>query len=68
MYTLSAVSSHGRKDFRSVNRLIYKFERCWKYACLFMVWSGKSEDCDEFTGNNSEVLGNSIHCQEKRQA
>ncbi len=27
-----------------------------------MVWSGKSEDCDEFTRNNSEVLGSSIHC------
>ncbi len=32
-----------------------------------MVWSGKSEDCDEFTRNNSEVLGSSIHCQDKSQ-
>ncbi len=30
-----------------------------------MVWSGKSEDCDEFTRNNSEALGSSIHCQDK---
>ena len=55
MYSLSAVFSHGRKDFRSVNRV-------GKNTCLFMDWSGKSEDCDEFTRNNSEVLGSSIHC------
>ncbi len=40
----------------------------WKERVFIYGLERKERRLREFTRNNSEVLGNSIHCQEKRQA
>ena len=38
-----------------------------KNACMFSVWSGNTEDCEEFTCKNFEIFSGPI-LQEKSKA